>query len=562
MKKQRKNDFDNEYNFWQSAADMMTGLVFILILVVALLGLYILHSYDGYGEIDIVKKEYDGNSSVKKYDAQTSEEIENDEHTEDDYTGDEDHTESGGSQSGGGQEEEKEEEEQKEWYITPSGGGYGEDDNLKAAIFVQLVDEETNRLISEQGVEFELYSLRGALQILNTYYPEKISYRTYETREDGTFYLPEKISKGNYYFQELTAVEGYDLAENQYFTIDRSYEWSEPYVVKIPISPLKNKIAVQMKDKESGESVAGATYQIVAKEDIVTLDGTVRYKKGEIVTEIVCDENGYGESEEIYLGKYVLKQTTVPEYYAGVSKSQSVEVKAKTEEEIETQELLAEKTQLTVKLADELYSECAIENASFRVTTENAEAESQILKTDKNGEFLLTDMEKNMDYHILEIETAENYHIDVQEYVISVDSNGKINGKAKETLEISNRMLRVSMSVTDVLFHENAADQTVELYDEEDCLIMSWITDEQKFEIEGLETGTYYILLNENSDNKYEFELNDVKDVQEWQIKIFTWKNGAVIGGMLMVAVFLIFVVIKIGRKIFMRKKQVENEQG
>lgn len=42
----------------------------------------------------------------------------------------------------------------------------------------------------------------GALQILNTYYPEKISYREYETTEEGVFYLPEKstreiISSGN-----------------------------------------------------------------------------------------------------------------------------------------------------------------------------------------------------------------------------------------------------------------------------------------------------------------------------------------------------------------------------
>ena len=42
----------------------------------------------------------------------------------------------------------------------------------------------------------------GALQILNTYYPEKISYREYETTEEGVFYLPEKNYQGDYFFRE------------------------------------------------------------------------------------------------------------------------------------------------------------------------------------------------------------------------------------------------------------------------------------------------------------------------------------------------------------------------
>lgn len=40
--RRRRKDQNGEYNYWQPATDMMTGLVFVLMLIVALLGLYLL----------------------------------------------------------------------------------------------------------------------------------------------------------------------------------------------------------------------------------------------------------------------------------------------------------------------------------------------------------------------------------------------------------------------------------------------------------------------------------------------------------------------------------------
>ena len=37
--RRRRKDQNGEYNYWQPATDMMTGLVFVLMLIVALLGL-------------------------------------------------------------------------------------------------------------------------------------------------------------------------------------------------------------------------------------------------------------------------------------------------------------------------------------------------------------------------------------------------------------------------------------------------------------------------------------------------------------------------------------------
>lgn len=49
--------------------------------------------------------------------------------------------------------------------------------------------------------------------------------------------------------------------------------------------------------------LAGAVYEIYAAQDIVTLDGTVRVKKEDLVSTIETDSSGTAESELLYLGK-------------------------------------------------------------------------------------------------------------------------------------------------------------------------------------------------------------------------------------------------------------------
>ena len=48
--RKRRQDPDAEYNFWQPATDMMSALVYVLLLIIALLGLYLLSNYTGLEE--------------------------------------------------------------------------------------------------------------------------------------------------------------------------------------------------------------------------------------------------------------------------------------------------------------------------------------------------------------------------------------------------------------------------------------------------------------------------------------------------------------------------------
>ena len=62
----------------------------------------------------------------------------------------------------------------------------------------------------------------------------------------------------------------------------------------------------------SEKGLAGATYQVIAAEDIVTGDGTLRYEKGTVVDEITTGEDGTATSKELYLGKYDVVEVKAP----------------------------------------------------------------------------------------------------------------------------------------------------------------------------------------------------------------------------------------------------------
>lgn len=349
--RKRRQDPDAEYNFWQPATDMMSALVYVLLLIIALLGLYLLSDYTGLEEP-----------------SSSSEEAASSGWHDDDYDGWHD---------GGADDDPGDGDGRYDQQIIQTGGGGGgggyDEDGVKAAVFAELIDEETERRIQEAGVRFELYRtdtahlINGSLQTLNTYYPEKISYREYETTGKGTFYLPEKIWQGSYYFRQLSEPEGYDAAADTYYDVDRMYDWPEPYIVQIRVAPCKNIIRLQMNDAETQQPVGGGTFRVIAAEDIITKDGTVRYTQGQQVDTITCDETGYGESVELYLGKYTVQQQSSPNYYTTMQQDLDAEVEKKNGSDPELHKIDTEKTKIILNVTDELTSS-ALEGAVFTVT--------------------------------------------------------------------------------------------------------------------------------------------------------------------------------------------------
>ena len=131
---------------------------------------------------------------------------------------------------------------------------------------------------------------------------------------------------------EVQAPYGYVLdSEPVYFDVvqENSEEESGITVIEVVRSNLAQKGTITV--EKSGEifssvsenngmyqpnfavgNLEGAVYEITAAEDIVTLEGTVRAKKGEVVDTLTTGADGTAKSKKLYLGKYEVKEVTAP----------------------------------------------------------------------------------------------------------------------------------------------------------------------------------------------------------------------------------------------------------
>lgn len=526
--RKRRQDPDAEYNFWQSATDMMSALVYVLLLIIALLGLYLLSDYTGLEEP-----------------SSSSEEAASSGWHDDDYDGWHD----GGADDDPGDGDGDGRYDQQ--IIQTGGGGGYDEDGVKAAVFAELIDEETERRIQEAGVRFELYRtdtahlINGSLQTLNTYYPEKISYREYETTGEGTFYLPEKIWQGSYYFHQLSEPEGYDAAADTYYDVDRMYDWPEPYIVQIRVAPCKNIIRLQMNDAETQQPVGGGIFRVIAAEDIITKDGTVRYTQGQQVDTITCDEAGYGESVELYLGKYTVQQQSSPNYYTTMQQDLDAEVEKKNGSDPELHKIDTEKTRILLNVTDELTSS-ALEGAVFTVTNRRT-GTTQTVATDGAGQIRLTDLDKSTTYLIREQQAPENYRPDDADHTVTVAADGRIDGAGGTTLDITNRLLRVSISAVDTVLRSNTEGEQLSLYNEQDQLIRSWTSSDSGQLFTDLTEGSYYVVRGKADPanaRKYPFTVQDTASTQNWTVPVFTLRSAVALAVLAVVAAGVVWLLV------------------
>ena len=224
--------------------------------------------------------------------------------------------------------------------------------------FVKIVkkDAETGNVIPVSGIGFKVWDCANSEYVSQKiYYPSEMILDEFYTDESGSLMLPNELAYGDYELHEVQSAEGYVLDKNPVpFTIDGSVE---TVVVEKTNTAQKGRISVQKTGNvfasvtalgsaiyidengevhESGqtaytpvfakENLSGAVFQVIASEDIITLDGTIRANAGDVVAEITTDENGYAETDLLYLGKYEVREITAPDGYALNAESQFVEL--------------------------------------------------------------------------------------------------------------------------------------------------------------------------------------------------------------------------------------------
>lgn len=205
--------------------------------------------------------------------------------------------------------------------------------NFESYIKIVKKDAETGKIIPYAGAGFQLYDPSGNLISMTFTYPEVTTIDTFYTTADGELITPQKLPYGTGYFLvEVQAPYGYVLnSEPVYFDVmqENSEEESGITLIEIVRSNIAQKGTITVsKTGEVFSSVSeasgmyhpiftvsyleGAVYEIIAAEDIYTLDKTLRAVKGEVVDTVTTTADGIAKSKELYLGKYEVRELTAP----------------------------------------------------------------------------------------------------------------------------------------------------------------------------------------------------------------------------------------------------------
>ena len=205
--------------------------------------------------------------------------------------------------------------------------------NFESYIKIVKKDAETGNTIPYAGAGFQIYDPNGELVTMTFTYPEVTTIDTFYTTADGDLITPQTLEYGKgYSIVEVQAPYGYVLnSEPVYFDVmqENSEEESGITLIEVVRSNMAQKGTVTV--EKSGEvfstvagdkglyqpifsvsGLEGAVYEITTAEDIVTLDGTLRASKGEVVDTVTTGADGTAKSKELYLGKYEVKEITAP----------------------------------------------------------------------------------------------------------------------------------------------------------------------------------------------------------------------------------------------------------
>ena len=291
------------------------------------------------------------------------------------------------------------------------------------------------------------------------------------------------------------------------------------------------------------DSLAGVTFDVYAKEDIVSADGldTVYHKAGDKVATIVTNDKGIARVDDLPLGKYYLVETKTIDGF--VLDDTPIEADLSYIDQ-NTKVVFAgmdvtnerQKVQITVTKTDSETKE-ALEGAVFGLFAKEdivnkdgkviVKADTQIERTvtGKDGKAAFTSDLPLGQYYVKEIEVPKGYV--KSDKIFDVDAS--YQGDKVKVIEFDaafeNAPIKVEISKTDITGEKELPGAKLSVIDADGKLVESWISEAGKTHmIERLPVGKY-TLREESAPYGYKvasdvtFEVKETAEIQKVSMK-------------------------------------------
>lgn len=435
--------------------------------------------------------------------------------------------------------------------------------NAEFESYIKIVkkDVETGKTIPLAGAGFQIYDGDGKLVTMKYTYPEVTVLDTFYTGADGYLVTPESLPYGDYTLVEVQAPYGYVLDSTPVpFSVseDQASEDSGVTVVVVEMKDMaqKGKITVNKTGEEfasvqvSGEGIKdkngnlaegeniytpvygvagqpGAVYEIVAAEDIVTPDGTVRAKAGDVVDTVTTDQDGNAVSKELYLGKYKVVEKTAPEgFVLNVSAFEAELVYAGQEVKVtdtdtafynDRQKVLIDLEKVMEQ--DEAFglgNRGEIQNVAFGLyaAEDIAAADGSVIPAGGLIEILFCDYEGRLaftsdlpfgKYYVKEVSTDQHYILSDEKYPVEFSYQGQdaalVNIHVNEGNAIENELIRGKISGIKVDAEDKPLEGAkmglfavgTEEFTEENALLVSVSGKDGAFAFDDVPYGSYIV---------------------------------------------------------------------
>lgn len=332
---------------------------------------------------------------------------------------------------------------------------------MKSLVEIVKKDIETGKIIPVAGIGFKVLDCST-----NEFITQHINYPTsqdvdvYYTDSTGKLMLPAELPYGKYELIEVQTANGYVLdSEPVEFTVDGT---QEVVTVEKHNMAQKGKITIAKSGEvfssvtESNktyqpiyevEGLKGATYEVTAAEDIITVDGTKRYNKGDVVATVTTGDDGKAVTESLYLGKYEVREIEAPYGMVLSNEVHQVEL-AYAGQEVEITEtstsFVNERQRVQIDLSKSLEQDNIfgigmnneVQNVSFGIyASEDLTATDgsvipkngliEIATCDESGKLTFTTDLPFGNYYVKEYATDSHYIVSVTDYPITFDYAGQ-----------------------------------------------------------------------------------------------------------------------------------------